>query len=134
MSNLAAYEHGTEHLQVGKEDTPEDRDQGQTLPLRKVPQAQPEAGHDAGPLVLPELSQPTRGVMTAIAPGRYRHFKGKEYTVLGVARHSETHEELVVYRQEYGDHGFWARPKEMFLQTVEVNGEQVPRFRFLGNE
>ncbi len=60
--------------------------------------------------------------------GRYRHYKGNEYTVLSVARHSETLEELVVYRQEYGDHGLWVRPKSMFLETVEVDGKVVPRF------
>ena len=67
--------------------------------------------------------------MTVIRPGRYRHYKGNEYTVLGLARHSETLEELVVYRQEYGDHGLWVRPASMFLQTVELEGKQVPRFR-----
>lgn len=67
--------------------------------------------------------------MTAIRPGRYRHYKGNEYTVLGVARHSETLEELVVYRQEYGDHGLWVRPVAMFLEAVELEGKQVPRFR-----
>ena len=67
--------------------------------------------------------------MTTIQPGRYRHYKGKEYTVFGVARHSETLEELVVYRQEYGDHGLWVRPKRIFLETVEVGGQQVPRFQ-----
>ena len=71
--------------------------------------------------------------MTEPQPGRYRHYKGNEYTVLGVARHSETHEELVVYRQEYGEHGLWVRPKEMFLETVELNGQVVPRFRFVGD-
>lgn len=70
--------------------------------------------------------------MTDPQPGRYRHYKGNEYTVLGVARHSETHEELVVYRQEYGEHGLWVRPKEMFLESVEVDGQVVPRFRFVG--
>ena len=70
--------------------------------------------------------------MPTPTPGRYRHYKGNEYTVLGVARHSETHEELVVYRQEYGEHGLWVRPKEMFLETVEVDGQVVPRFRFIG--
>lgn len=64
--------------------------------------------------------------------GRYRHYKGNEYTVLGVARHSETEEELVVYRQEYGDHGLWVRPKQMFCETVEVEGRRVPRFQFIG--
>jgi len=63
-----------------------------------------------------------------IRPGRYRHYKGREYTVLGVARHSETLEELVVYRQEYGDHGLWVRPASMFAETVVVDGMKVPRF------
>jgi hypothetical protein len=66
-----------------------------------------------------------------IPPGRYRHSKGREYTVLGVARHSETLEELVVYRQEYGDRGLWVRPAAMFLETVEVEGRRVPRFERL---
>lgn len=69
-----------------------------------------------------------------ISPGRYRHYKGNEYTVLGVARHSETEEPIVVYRQEYGDHGLWVRPLGMFLEKVLVNGEQVPRFRWTGEE
>jgi hypothetical protein len=69
---------------------------------------------------------------TSITPGRYRHYKGKEYTVLGVARHSETREELVVYRQEYGDHGLWVRPKQMFAETVKSDGKDAPRFRYLG--
>lgn len=70
--------------------------------------------------------------MTTVQPGRYLHYKGKEYTVLGVARHSETEEELVVYRQEYGDRGLWVRPKAMFLETVEVDGTTVLRFRYIG--
>jgi len=69
--------------------------------------------------------------MAEITPGRYRHYKGHDYTVLGVARHSETLEELVVYRQEYGDHGLWVRPAAMFAETVEVDGRRVPRFRWL---
>ena len=71
--------------------------------------------------------------MNELPPGRYRHFKGNEYTVLDVARHSETLEELVVYRQEYGDHGLWVRPKQMFLETVKVDGQPVPRFQPLGS-
>ncbi len=67
----------------------------------------------------------------AVKPGRYRHYKGKEYTVLGVARHSETQEELVVYRQEYGERGLWVRPLSMFLETVTVDGQEAPRFRHL---
>jgi hypothetical protein len=72
--------------------------------------------------------------MTAIRPGRYRHYKGNDYTVLGVARHSETLEELVVYRQEYGERGLWVRPAAMFAETVEVEGRAVPRFRRLTAE
>ena len=68
-----------------------------------------------------------------IQPGRYRHYKGNEYTVVGTARHSETLEELVVYRQEYGEHGLWVRPKEMFSEKVKVDGEEVRRFQPLGS-
>jgi hypothetical protein len=60
--------------------------------------------------------------------GLYRHYKGKFYTVIGVARHSETEEELVVYRTEYGDRGLWVRPRGMFEGEVEVGGERVKRF------
>ncbi|HEU5407460.1 MAG TPA: DUF1653 domain-containing protein [Nitrospira sp.] len=67
-----------------------------------------------------------------IRTGPYRHYKGKEYTVIGVARHSETEEELVVYRQEYGDHSLWVRPRKMFEAPVEVDGRKVPRFQYLG--
>ncbi len=66
--------------------------------------------------------------------GRYRHYKGNDYIVIGVAHHSETQEELVVYQQDYGDKGLWVRPKEMFLETVEVDGEQIARFQFIGTE
>lgn len=69
----------------------------------------------------------------SIHTGRYRHYKGQEYTVIGTARHSETPEELVVYRQEYGNHGLWVRPKQMFSETINVDGEDVPRFRPLGS-
>ena len=72
--------------------------------------------------------------MTAISPGRYRHSKGHEYTVLGVARHSETLEELVVYRQEYGDRGLWVRPAAMFVATVEADDRTVPRFALVREE
>ena len=71
--------------------------------------------------------------MTTVQPGRYRHYKGQEYTVLGTARHSETLEEVVVYRQEYGDHGLWVRPKQMFSETVKVDGRDLPRFQPLGS-
>lgn len=65
-------------------------------------------------------------------PGRYRHYKGKEYLVLGVARHSETEEELVVYRLLYGDFGLWVRPRGMFLETVVIDGRTTPRFAYVG--
>ncbi|HEY8590880.1 MAG TPA: DUF1653 domain-containing protein, partial [Naasia sp.] len=60
--------------------------------------------------------------------GRYRHHKGGLYDVLGVARHSETEEELVVYRALYGDEGLWVRPRAMFEETVHVGGTRVARF------
>ena len=63
-----------------------------------------------------------------VMPGRYRHYKGQEYEVLGVARHSETEEELVVYRALYGDRGLWIRPVAMFTETVEQGAVSVPRF------
>jgi hypothetical protein len=71
--------------------------------------------------------------MTTVQPGRYRHYKGQEYTVLGTARHSETLEEVVVYRQEYGEYGLWVRPKQMFSETVKVDGRDLPRFQPLGS-
>jgi len=66
--------------------------------------------------------------MSEVAPGRYRHYKGGEYTVLGVARHSETEELVVVYRPDYGEGGLWVRPLAMFIETVET--EQGPVCRF----
>ena len=70
--------------------------------------------------------------MESINPGRYRHFKGKEYEVLGVARHSETEEELVVYRALYGDFGLWVRPVSMWNETVERDGKTFRRFTYIG--
>ncbi len=69
-----------------------------------------------------------------VPTGRYRHYKGNEYVVIGVARHSETEEELVVYRPEYGDRGLWVRPHNMFTESVNVNGQLVPRFEYLGSD
>ena len=63
------------------------------------------------------------------APGQYRHYKGNDYQVLHVARHSETEELLVVYRPLYGDSGIWVRPLKMFTENVQVEGTSVPRFR-----
>ena len=75
--------------------------------------------------------------MTDIKLGRYRHYKGKEYDVIGVARHSETLEELVVYRalydsEEFGKDALWTRPREMFFGRVTVNCEEVSRFEYIG--
>ena len=67
-----------------------------------------------------------------IKPGRYRHFKGNEYQVLYNARHSETMEELVVYKALYGEGGIWVRPAAMFCETVTRDGKTVPRFEYLG--
>jgi len=66
-----------------------------------------------------------------LKPGRYRHYKGGEYDVLDIARHSETEELLVVYRPRYGERALWARPLAMFTETVTVNGVDTPRFAFI---
>ena len=60
--------------------------------------------------------------------GKYRNYKGNEYEVIGVAKHSETLEELVVYRALYGEGQVWVRPLKMFLEEIEVNGKRIPRF------
>ncbi|WP_088330651.1 DUF1653 domain-containing protein [Lacimicrobium sp. SS2-24] len=67
----------------------------------------------------------------AVIPGRYRHYKGYDYEVIGVARHSEDESEYVVYRPLYGEGGLWIRPLSMFIESVEVQGEWVPRFALL---
>lgn len=72
--------------------------------------------------------------MTEPQPGVYEHYKGKRYEVIGVGRNSETLEELVFYRalydsEEFGNRSLWARPRDMFLEDVEVDGQTVPRFR-----
>lgn len=67
-----------------------------------------------------------------VKPGRYRHFKGNEYQVLYNARHSETMEELVVYKALYGEGGIWVRPAAMFCETVTRDGKTVPRFEYVG--
>ena len=63
-----------------------------------------------------------------VSPGVYRHYKGQQYEVMGIARHSETEEEFVVYRALYGDRGLWIRPLSMFTESVEKGGVSVPRF------
>ena len=63
--------------------------------------------------------------------GKYRHFKGNEYEVVGVAKHSETLEEFVVYRALYGDGGLWVRPAAMWNEEVERDGQKYKRFTFI---
>ncbi len=70
--------------------------------------------------------------MQEIRPGLYRHFKGGEYRVLFLARHSETEEWMVVYQALYGEKGIWVRPASMWNETVERDGVCLPRFRYIG--
>ena len=69
--------------------------------------------------------------VVAIEPGRYRHFKGNEYEVIGIARHSETCEPMVIYRALYGDGGLWCRPASMWNETVDREGKTYKRFERL---
>ena len=69
-----------------------------------------------------------------IPSGRYRHYKGNHYEVIGSARHSETEEQMVVYRKLYGDGSLWVRPLAMFLEDVTVDGKQIPRFLWVGEK
>jgi hypothetical protein len=64
----------------------------------------------------------------SLTAGIYRHYKGQRYRVLGIAQHSETMEQVVVYQALYGDCGLWVRPAAMFCETVELDGEPIPRF------
>ena len=68
-----------------------------------------------------------------IKTGRYRHFKGNEYEVIGTAKHSETLEEMVVYRALYGEFGLWVRPAKMWEETVERDGKTYQRFTYIGD-
>ena len=70
--------------------------------------------------------------MDEIKSGRYRHFKGNEYEVLYLAKHSETLEPIVVYRALYGEHGVWVRPASMWSETVERDGKKYQRFTYIG--
>ena len=75
--------------------------------------------------------------MNEVRPGKYQHFKGNLYEVIGIARHSETLEELVVYKalynsEEFGPDSLWVRPKKMFMENVVVDGKEMPRFRYVG--
>ncbi len=70
--------------------------------------------------------------MAEIRPGKYRHFKGNEYRVIGMARHSETMEEMVVYQALYGEQGLWVRPAHMWSEQVDRDGYSGPRFAYIG--
>lgn len=72
--------------------------------------------------------------MDKIKLGRYRHFKGNEYKVLHIARHSETLEEMVVYQALYGEYGIWVRPASMWSEMVEHQGKTVRRFEYIGED
>jgi hypothetical protein len=69
-----------------------------------------------------------------LQPGLYRHYKGPEYRVFGVAKHSETEQQMVVYQALYGEFGLWVRPLSMFCESVDVDGETVPRFALVQAE
>lgn len=70
--------------------------------------------------------------MNEIKLGKYRHFKGNEYEVVGIAKHSETLAPMVVYRALYGEGGLWVRPAEMWNEVVERDGKTFPRFAYIG--
>ena len=70
--------------------------------------------------------------MEEIKIGKYRHFKGNEYEVIGIAKHSETLASMVVYKALYGDGGIWVRPAEMWNETVERDGKVFKRFTYIG--
>ena len=69
----------------------------------------------------------------SLRPGKYRHFKGGEYELIGVATHSETMESMVVYRALYGEQGLWVRPAAMWTEKVENGNYSGPRFQYIGN-
>ena len=66
--------------------------------------------------------------------GKYRHYKGKEYEVIGIAKHSETLNELVVYRALYRNKDLWVRPLIMFNERIEINGKKIRRFEYINNK
>lgn len=77
--------------------------------------------------------------MSKVQKGKYKHYKGDHYEVIGVAKYSETLEDLVVYKalydsEEFGNNALWVRPKDMFIEDVERKGEIVPRFEYIGDE
>jgi len=67
-----------------------------------------------------------------IKPGKYKHFKGREYELIALAKHSETMEDLVVYRALYGDNAVWVRSLSMFTEKIELDGKKISRFKYIG--
>jgi len=85
-------------------------------------------------LVYADLVKNIRNVVgnNMLKLGKYRHYKGKEYELIGVAKHSEALDELAVYRALYGSRDLWARPLKMFCEDVEVDENKIPRFKYIG--
>ncbi|MDD4607219.1 MAG: DUF1653 domain-containing protein [Patescibacteria group bacterium] len=74
--------------------------------------------------------------MPELKLGKYKHYKGKQYEVIGLAKHSETLESLVIYKalydsEKFGKNALWARPQSMFFDTIEINGQKIPRFEYI---
>lgn len=74
---------------------------------------------------MPESKQATD---LKVSPGKYRHFKGQQYEVIDIVKHSETQEEMVLYKALYGEYGLWVRPLPMFAEIIERDGKQIARF------
>jgi hypothetical protein len=72
--------------------------------------------------------------MCEVIPGKYRHYKNKDYKVLFCATHTETNEEVVIYQALYEDLRIWARPKKMFMEKVEVEGQLIKRFKLISED
>ena len=75
--------------------------------------------------------------MPELQLGKYEHYKGRQYELIGFARHSETLEGLVVYKalynsEEFGTNDLWVRPKAMFFENIVIEGKEIPRFKFMG--
>lgn len=97
--------------------------------------AMKKAASEPAPASAPAIAEAAKPELPPLKPiqtGRYRHYKGNEYEVLAVVRHSETLEELVLYRPLYGERALWVRPRGMFEEMVTVDGQRRPRFAYVG--
>lgn len=83
--------------------------------------------------IQPKQQEASSEVTMNVKPGLYTHYKGKRYQVIGIARHSESLEALVVYQALYGTYGMWVRPAAMFTETVIIDGKEVARFAYQGD-